>query len=70
MSIGQDLHITKEDDDTCKGYVRDSAFRINCEEQSISFYKSDYSWDQIIQIAKWIKEERQLIKPEEKEVPF
>ena len=69
MATGLNLEITKDDVDGILGHIKGRAFRLDEDREEISFFKTDYTWDQIIAIADWIKEEREL-HDELEETPF
>ena len=57
------------DEDKSVGKKASTWFEIDHEDSTIYFWKSKYEWDEIIQLAEYIKESRELSK-EPEEAPF
>ena len=57
------------DEDTITGSRQSTAFEMNVEKETIYFWKSKYTWDQLIEIVEYIQEHRELNK-EVEEAPF
>ena len=63
-----DLEITR-DDDKIVGTKKSTAFEMDTEKETIYFWKSSYTWEELFQIMEYIKEHRELnAQPEE--APF
>ena len=63
-----DITISR-DEDKILGKKESTWFEMDPEKETIYFWKSNYSWDEIIQLAEYIKESRELSK-EPEEAPF
>ena len=63
-----DIAISR-DEDKILGKKESTWFEMDPEKETIYFWKSNYSWDEIIQLAEYIKESRELSK-EPEEAPF
>ena len=62
------IEISKDGDEAV-GSMKTKVFEIDTENEKIHFWRSNYTWDQILEIANWIKEERE-IHAETEEAPF
>ena len=66
--IYDSLEITR-DDDKIVGTKKSTAFEMDTEKETIYFWKSSYTWEELFQIMEYIKEHRELnAQPEE--APF
>ena len=63
-----DLEITREDD-TILGIKKSTAFEMDTEKETIYFWKSQYTWEELFKITEYIKEYREL-NAEPEEAPF
>ena len=68
MSEDRDISTTKDGDEAI-GLTTTKVFEINTEEETVHFWRSTYTWNQLLKIAEWIKEEREL-HAEPEEAPF
>ena len=68
MSEDRDIAITKDGDEAIV-LMTTKVFEINTEEETVHFWRSTYTWNQLLKIAEWIKEEREL-HAEPEEAPF
>ena len=57
------------DEDRILGKKESTWYEMNAEEETIYFWKSQYTWKEMIQIADYIKEHCELNK-EPEEAPF
>ena len=57
------------DEDKIIGRKESTCYEMDPEKETIYFWKSSYAWKEIIQIAEYIKEHRELNK-EPEEAPF
>ena len=54
------------DEDKILGKKESTWFEMDPEKETIYFWKSQYTWDEVIQLADYVKEARELSKePEE-----
>jgi len=54
------------DEDRILGKKESTWFEMDPEKETIYFWKSQYTWDEVIQLADYVKEARELSKePEE-----
>ena len=63
-----DLEITRDEDEIL-GWKKSKAFEMDVEKETIYFWKSNYSWEELFEITEYIKEHRELNK-EPEEAPF
>ena len=63
-----DFGITRDEDEVI-GWQKTKAFEMNIEKETIYFWKSDYTWDELSKIVDYIKEHREL-NAEPEEAPF
>tara|TARA_R110000824_G_scaffold77651_1_gene196312 strand:+ start:1040 stop:1237 length:198 start_codon:yes stop_codon:yes gene_type:complete len=63
-----DLEITR-DEDKILGKRKSTAFEMDTEKETIYFWKSQYTWEELFKITKYIKEHREL-NAEPEEAPF
>ena len=57
------------DEDRILGKKESTWFEMDPEKETIYFWKSQYTWDEVIQLAVYVKEARELSK-EPEEAPF
>ena len=62
------LEITRDEDEII-GWKKTKAFEMNIEKETIYFWKSEYTWDELSKITAHIKEHREL-NAEPEEAPF
>ena len=63
-----DLEITR-DEDKILGKRKSTAFEMDTEKETIYFWKSQYTWEELFKITEYIKEYREL-NAEPEEAPF
>ena len=63
-----DLEITR-DEDKILGKRKSTAFEMDTEKETIYFWKSEYTWEELFKITEYIKEYREL-NAEPEEAPF
>ena len=63
-----DLEITR-DEDKILGKRKSTAFEMDTEKETIYFWKSQYTWEELFKITEYIKEYREL-NTEPEEAPF
>tara|TARA_Y100000310_G_C20062537_1_gene525650 strand:- start:193 stop:462 length:270 start_codon:yes stop_codon:yes gene_type:complete len=68
MSEDREIAITK-DGDEATGLMTTKVFELDTEKETVHFWRSTYTWNQVLKIADWIKEEREL-HAEPEEAPF
>jgi|TARA_Y100000310_G_scaffold5816_1_gene6713 hypothetical protein len=64
----KNIEIIKDGEEAI-GSMTTKVFEIDIENEKFHFWRSTYTWDQLLEIAKWIKEQRELNLVKE-EVPF
>ena len=57
------------DEDKILGKKESTWFEMDPEKETIYFWKSNYSWEELFEITEYIKEHRELNK-EPEEAPF
>mgnify|MGYP003659242335 CR=1 FL=1 len=63
-----DFGITREKDGVI-GWQKTKAFEMDIGEETIYFWKSEYTWDELCKITDYIKEHREL-NAEPEEAPY
>ena len=59
----------KRDEDKILGKRKSTAFEMDTEKETIYFWKSQYTWEELFKITEYIKEHREL-NAEPEEAPF
>jgi len=57
------------DEDTITGKQESTCYELDPVKETMFFWRCKYTWDEIIQLAEYIKESRELSK-EPEEAPF
>ena len=64
----ENIEITTGEDQII-GSMKTNVLEIDTKTEKVHFWRSTYTWNQILKIADWIKEEREL-NAEPEEAPF
>ena len=66
--MSENIEISKDGEEAV-GSMKTKVFELDTEKETVHFWRSNYTWDQLLHIADWIKEEREL-NAELEEAPF